>query len=109
VSDLSLLSSLTESSVLHLLRERFFRRHIYSYSGSTLISINPFRPLPHLYSPETAKRYETTAAAAMAAAADPAAGLQRLQRHWTSCRHISFTWQTPPSATCAPTVAARAS
>lgn len=73
VHDLSALSSLTESSVLHLLRERFFRRHIYSYSGSTLISINPFRPLPHLYSNEVAKKYEAAAAAAAAASSDPTA------------------------------------
>lgn len=75
VHDLSSLSSLTEASTLHLLRERFFRRHIYSYSGSTLISINPFRPLPHLYSSEVAKRYE---AAATAAAADPAGAAAEL-------------------------------
>ena len=68
MSDLAALSSLTEASVLHLLRERFFLRHIYSYSGTTLVSINPFQELPHLYSAELALRYEQTGVEAAAAA-----------------------------------------
>lgn len=47
------LSELTEASILHSLRVRYLRREIYTAIGSPiLISINPYEPLPALFSAE---------------------------------------------------------
>ncbi|PHJ22902.1 myosin i [Cystoisospora suis] len=51
--DLLALSELTEASILHSLRSRYLRSEIYTAIGAPiLISINPYEPLPNLFSPE---------------------------------------------------------
>ncbi|PFH38687.1 myosin I [Besnoitia besnoiti] len=50
VDDLLSLGELTEASLLHSLRTRFFRREIYTAIGThILVSINPCEPLPSLF------------------------------------------------------------
>ncbi|XP_051497410.1 unconventional myosin-Ia [Apus apus] len=56
VGDLVLLDPLTEESLLRTLQERFQRGDIYTYIGSVVISVNPYRSLP-IYTPEKVQEY----------------------------------------------------
>ncbi|KAJ7993176.1 hypothetical protein DPEC_G00269720 [Dallia pectoralis] len=55
--DLCNLPALNESSILDNLRNRFHKNKIYTYAGSILIAINPFKFLP-IYNPKYVKMYE---------------------------------------------------
>uniref|UniRef100_A0A8C9VQI5 Myosin IXB n=1 Tax=Scleropages formosus TaxID=113540 RepID=A0A8C9VQI5_SCLFO len=55
--DLCNLPRLTVSSILDNLRNRFQKKKIYTYAGSILIAINPFKFLP-IYNPKYVKMYE---------------------------------------------------
>uniref|UniRef100_A0A6Q2YEH0 Myosin IXB n=1 Tax=Esox lucius TaxID=8010 RepID=A0A6Q2YEH0_ESOLU len=55
--DLCNLPELNESSILNNLRNRFRKNKIYTYAGSILIAINPFKFLP-IYNPKYVKMYE---------------------------------------------------
>ncbi|XP_050950190.1 unconventional myosin-IXb isoform X4 [Labeo rohita] len=55
--DLCNLPVLSEDSILNNLRIRFQRKKIYTYAGSILIAINPFKFLP-IYNPKYVKMYE---------------------------------------------------
>ncbi len=50
VENLVQLNFLNEPSVLHNLRARYEQDDIYTYTGPILIAINPFTPMPQLYS-----------------------------------------------------------
>ncbi|XP_062336638.1 unconventional myosin-IXb isoform X2 [Osmerus eperlanus] len=56
-NDLCNLSVLTEDSILGSLRQRFYKRQIYTYASGILIAINPFKFLP-IYNPKYVKMYE---------------------------------------------------
>ncbi|XP_054826583.1 unconventional myosin-Ib isoform X3 [Eublepharis macularius] len=56
VGDMVLLEPLTEESFISNLQKRFDHNEIYTYIGSVVISINPYRPLP-IYSPEKVEEY----------------------------------------------------
>ncbi|XP_043391972.1 unconventional myosin-IXb isoform X9 [Chelonia mydas] len=55
--DLCNLSNLTETTLLENLKRRFLKHKIYTYAGSILIAINPFKFLP-IYNPKYVKMYE---------------------------------------------------
>ncbi|KAM9619351.1 unconventional myosin-IXb isoform 8-T14 [Morphnus guianensis] len=55
--DLCNLPSLTETTILENLKCRFLKHKIYTYAGSILIAINPFKFLP-IYNPKYVKMYE---------------------------------------------------
>ncbi|KAJ8408238.1 hypothetical protein AAFF_G00256520 [Aldrovandia affinis] len=55
--DLCNLPALNEASILANLRARFHKEKIYTYAGSILIAINPFKFLP-IYNPKYVKMYE---------------------------------------------------
>ena len=55
--DLCLLNNLTEESLLQNLRDRFNNGQIYTYVGSILISVNPFKYYP-IYNPKYVKLYQ---------------------------------------------------
>ncbi|XP_078412285.1 unconventional myosin-IXb isoform X4 [Cetorhinus maximus] len=55
--DLCKLPHLTEESILQTFKTRFLKHKIYTYAGSILIAINPFRFLP-IYNPKYMKMYE---------------------------------------------------
>ncbi|NXH15725.1 MYO9B protein, partial [Bucco capensis] len=55
--DLCNLPNLTETTLLENLKRRFLKHKIYTYAGSILIAINPFKFLP-LYNPKYVKMYE---------------------------------------------------
>ncbi|XP_068447270.1 unconventional myosin-IXb isoform X3 [Clinocottus analis] len=56
-ADLCNLPVLNEDSILNNLRSRFYKKKIYTYAGSILIAINPFKFLP-IYNPKYVKMYE---------------------------------------------------
>uniref|UniRef100_A0A7N8YE79 Myosin IXB n=1 Tax=Mastacembelus armatus TaxID=205130 RepID=A0A7N8YE79_9TELE len=56
-ADLCNLPVLNEDSILNNLRTRFCKKKIYTYAGSILIAINPFKFLP-IYNPKYVKMYE---------------------------------------------------
>ncbi|XP_062869528.1 si:zfos-588f8.1 isoform X3 [Trichomycterus rosablanca] len=55
--DLCNLPFLDEDSILANLRSRFQKKKIYTYAGSILVAINPFKFLP-IYNPKYVKMYE---------------------------------------------------
>ncbi|KAM6039860.1 unconventional myosin-IXb isoform 5-T6 [Theristicus caerulescens] len=55
--DLCNLPNLTETTLLENLKRRFLKHKIYTYAGSILIAINPFKFLP-IYNPKYVKMYE---------------------------------------------------
>ncbi|XP_030075574.1 unconventional myosin-IXb [Microcaecilia unicolor] len=55
--DLCNLPNLTEAAILENLKTRFLKHKIYTYAGSILIAINPFKFLP-IYNPRYVKMYD---------------------------------------------------
>ncbi|XP_008822855.1 unconventional myosin-IXb isoform X5 [Nannospalax galili] len=55
--DLCNLPELTEAHLLQNLKVRFLQQKIYTYAGSILVAINPFKFLP-IYNPKYVKMYE---------------------------------------------------
>ncbi|NXT49511.1 MYO9B protein, partial [Pluvianellus socialis] len=55
--DLCNIPNLTETTLLENLKCRFLKHKIYTYAGSILIAINPFKFLP-IYNPKYVKMYE---------------------------------------------------
>ena len=55
--DLCQLTNLNEQSLLENLKARFDKGHIYTYVGSILISVNPFKYYP-IYNPKYVKLYQ---------------------------------------------------
>jgi myosin-5 len=51
------LSYLHEPGVLWNIKNRYIYDDIYTYTGSILIAVNPFAPLPHLYGPHMMDQY----------------------------------------------------
>uniref|UniRef100_A0A8B9EA45 Myosin IB n=1 Tax=Anser cygnoides TaxID=8845 RepID=A0A8B9EA45_ANSCY len=56
VGDMVLLEPLNEDSFIDNLKKRFDHSEVYTYIGSVVISINPYRPLP-IYTPEKVEEY----------------------------------------------------
>ncbi|KAM4807924.1 unconventional myosin-IXb [Rhinophrynus dorsalis] len=56
-NDLCNLPKLTEGAILGNLKTRFLKQKIYTYAGSILIAINPFKFLP-IYNPKYVKMYD---------------------------------------------------
>ena len=55
--DMTRLSYLHEPGVLWNLKCRYMVDDIYTYTGTILIAVNPFAPLPHLYGPHMMDQY----------------------------------------------------
>jgi myosin heavy subunit len=51
------LNELNEPTILHNLRHRYKRNDIYTYVGTILIAVNPFKLLP-LYTPQIQDLYK---------------------------------------------------
>uniref|UniRef100_A0A8C0YZH3 Unconventional myosin-Ib n=1 Tax=Canis lupus familiaris TaxID=9615 RepID=A0A8C0YZH3_CANLF len=56
VGDMVLLEPLNEDTFINNLKKRFDHNEIYTYIGSVVISVNPYRSLP-IYSPEKVEDY----------------------------------------------------
>ncbi|XP_042483036.1 myosin-6-like [Macadamia integrifolia] len=61
VDDMTKLAYLHEPGVLDNLRTRYDINEIYTYTGSILIAVNPFRRLPHLYDIHMMEQYKGAA------------------------------------------------
>ncbi|KAI4304547.1 hypothetical protein MLD38_040041 [Melastoma candidum] len=61
VDDMTKLAYLHEPGVLQNLRSRYDMNEIYTYTGSILIAVNPFRKLPHLYDSHMMAQYKGAA------------------------------------------------
>ncbi|XP_061426583.1 LOW QUALITY PROTEIN: unconventional myosin-IXb-like [Lethenteron reissneri] len=57
LDDLCCLPELSEAAILSALRARYGRGRIYTYAGSILVAINPFRFLP-IYNPRFVQLYD---------------------------------------------------
>uniref|UniRef100_H3CT18 Myosin XIX n=1 Tax=Tetraodon nigroviridis TaxID=99883 RepID=H3CT18_TETNG len=55
--DLTKVNPVTPSTVLKCLQARYRRRVFYTHAGCTLVALNPFQPVPHLYSQDVMKEY----------------------------------------------------
>ncbi|KAF5194608.1 Myosin [Thalictrum thalictroides] len=58
VDDMTKLAYLHEPGVLQNIRSRYDMNEIYTYTGSILIAVNPFRRLPHLYGSHMMEQYK---------------------------------------------------
>lgn len=58
VDDMTKLAYLHEPGVLQNLHSRYDMNEIYTYTGSILIAVNPFRRLPHLYNTHMMEQYK---------------------------------------------------
>ncbi|VVA34612.1 PREDICTED: myosin-6 [Prunus dulcis] len=61
VDDMTKLAYLHEPGVLQNLKSRYHINEIYTYTGSILIAVNPFRRLPHLYDNHMMEQYKGVA------------------------------------------------
>ena len=66
VADLAQLVHLSEPCLLHVLACRYSSQAIYTYTGSILIALNPWRPVESLYSAEQLASYRGAALGARA-------------------------------------------
>ncbi|KAJ3102617.1 cytochrome c oxidase subunit 1 [Phlyctochytrium planicorne] len=56
VEDMTTLSELTESAILDNIRARYASKHIYTYTGSILVALNPYETLD-IYGSNSIKQY----------------------------------------------------
>ncbi|GAA6078714.1 unconventional myosin-If, partial [Tachysurus ichikawai] len=47
VDDMVLLSKITEDAIVENLKKRYLDDYIFTYIGSVLISVNPFKQMPY--------------------------------------------------------------
>jgi len=59
VEDMITLDNLTEETMLRNLQHRYNKNLIYTFTGSILISMNPYKVLP-IYEQDTVQRYTHT-------------------------------------------------
>ncbi|KAJ3091814.1 Unconventional myosin-Ie [Quaeritorhiza haematococci] len=57
VDDLVLLSDMSENAIVDTLKKHFDADEIYTYIGQVLISLNPYREIPNLYTETTLAKY----------------------------------------------------
>ena len=57
LQDMTTMSYLNEPSVLWNLKVRYQTDDIYTYTGSILIAVNPFAPMPHIYGLHMMEQY----------------------------------------------------
>ncbi|XP_078081100.1 unconventional myosin-XIX [Mustelus asterias] len=57
--DLTKVNPVTTSTVLKCLHARYTTNVFYTNAGCTLVALNPFQPVPNLYSPGIMKEYHT--------------------------------------------------
>lgn len=74
----------TPASVLRCLQARYIADTFYTNAGCTLVAMNPFKPVPQLYSPELMQEYH---AASQPQVRPPASeGIRALP---PPCRHLA--------------------
>lgn len=69
------LMHLHEPGVLHNLGARYTNDTIYTNTSSILIAVNPFKPMPHLFSSDVLDKYRDTLSMTSPRAAEAAGSL----------------------------------
>ncbi|XP_069476602.1 unconventional myosin-X [Ambystoma mexicanum] len=59
VEDMAALVDLHEGSIMYNLFQRYHQNKIYTYIGSILASVNPYKTVPGLYDPATVEQYSS--------------------------------------------------
>ncbi len=75
------LTHLHEPGVVWNLEARYAQGDIYTNTGSILIAVNPFRPIPRLFTPEVLAHYSKGTAEASMASARGLKSTSKRQRH----------------------------
>uniref|UniRef100_A0A9L0RPA5 Myosin XIX n=1 Tax=Equus caballus TaxID=9796 RepID=A0A9L0RPA5_HORSE len=57
LDDLTKVNPVTLETVLRCLQARYMADTFYTNAGCTLVALNPFKPVPQLYSPELMREY----------------------------------------------------
>ncbi|XP_047623744.1 unconventional myosin-X isoform X2 [Phacochoerus africanus] len=57
VDDMATLTELHGGAIMHNLHQRYKRNQIYTYIGSIIASVNPYKPIAGLYAHEAVERY----------------------------------------------------
>ncbi|KAM9440876.1 unconventional myosin-XIX [Clarias gariepinus] len=57
--DLTKVNPVTPTTVLKCLQARYSSRVFYTHAGCTLVALNPFQPIPHLYSLDVMREYHS--------------------------------------------------
>uniref|UniRef100_A0A5F7ZMQ5 Unconventional myosin-XIX n=1 Tax=Macaca mulatta TaxID=9544 RepID=A0A5F7ZMQ5_MACMU len=57
LDDLTRVNPVTLETVLRCLQARYMADRFYTNAGCTLVALNPFKPIPQLYSPELMREY----------------------------------------------------
>lgn len=57
--DLTKVNPVTPTTVLKCLQARYSAKVFYTHAGCTLVALNPFHPVPHLYSLDVMKEYHS--------------------------------------------------
>ncbi|KAF4113907.1 unconventional myosin-XIX [Onychostoma macrolepis] len=57
--DLTKVNPVTPSTVLKCLQARYSAKVFYTHAGCTLVALNPFQPIPHLYSLDVMREYHS--------------------------------------------------
>uniref|UniRef100_A0A8B9RP66 Myosin XIX n=1 Tax=Astyanax mexicanus TaxID=7994 RepID=A0A8B9RP66_ASTMX len=57
--DLTKVNPVTPTTVLKCLQARYSARVFYTHAGCTLVALNPFQPIPHLYSLDMMREYHS--------------------------------------------------
>ncbi|XP_030648424.1 unconventional myosin-XIX [Chanos chanos] len=57
--DLTKVNPITPTTVLRCLQARYSARVFYTHAGCTLVALNPFQPIPHLYSLDVMREYHS--------------------------------------------------
>ena len=61
LDDIGSLSNLNEPALFHLVSCRYAHRQIYTRAGPVLVAVNPYTPLPALYSENALESYRRSA------------------------------------------------
>ncbi|TRY57232.1 hypothetical protein DNTS_003304 [Danionella cerebrum] len=57
--DLTKVNPVTPATVLKCLQARYSAKVFYTHAGCTLVALNPFQPIPHLYSLDVMREYHS--------------------------------------------------
>ncbi|XP_055054140.2 unconventional myosin-XIX isoform X1 [Misgurnus anguillicaudatus] len=57
--DLTKVNPVTPTTVLKCLQARYSAKVFYTHAGCTLVALNPFQPVPHLYSLDVMREYHS--------------------------------------------------
>uniref|UniRef100_A0A673K0C0 Unconventional myosin-XIX-like n=1 Tax=Sinocyclocheilus rhinocerous TaxID=307959 RepID=A0A673K0C0_9TELE len=82
--DLTKVNPVTPSTVLKCLQARYSAKVFYTHAGCTLVALNPFQPIPHLYSLDVMREYHS----------DPSTSGKHTQPHIFIVAEEAYRWSS---------------